>query len=436
MTSLSSLSKARILTVAGIVAAVASMLYHWSQGYFKPDTLVQPVILLAAIFYMHKLTSNLRRATATCKALATGDYSSRITNIDEGGDVGTLLWSINEMTDYADAYIRESMAAMQYVSRNQYFRRIKEEGLKGSLLNAARIINKATQSVAEKMDGFTKIANDFDRSLKDVMTEINGSVSSLSSSAHAMEDTVTTARAGVNDAIAKSGVTSQSVQSISAAAEEMSTAIAEITTQVTRTSKLVESTVEGAKSAQQRMEQLVETSRKVSEVVGLINDIAEQTNLLALNATIEAARAGEAGKGFAVVASEVKQLASQTSKATDEVNKQIGSIQKAIDQAAGEFSSISGRIAEINESSTIVAAAIEEQSAAAREIASNAERASSGTISMADNVQGVGQDVDRVNGASNDVKIVTESLANHSTRSIGDLLVKMDVFMQELRKIA
>src|SRR5437762_1148616 len=75
--------------------------------------------------------------------------------------------------------------------------------------------------------------------------------------------------------------------------------------------------VDQARQTDGTVQGLVTTASRIGEVVGLINDIAGQTNLLALNATIEAARAGQAGKGIAVVASEVKSLATQTAKATE-----------------------------------------------------------------------------------------------------------------------
>ena len=85
-------------------------------------------------------------------------------------------------------------------------------------------------------------------------------------------------------------------------------------------------------------------SRTIGDVVNLISDIAEQTNLLALNATIEAARAGEAGKGFAVVASEVKSLANQTAKATDEISAQVEAMQGATNSTVESIQKITDLI--------------------------------------------------------------------------------------------
>ncbi|WP_167730613.1 methyl-accepting chemotaxis protein [Terasakiella sp. SH-1] len=88
---------------------------------------------------------------------------------------------------------------------------------------------------------------------------------------------------------------------------------------------------ESVHQAVAQLKDLAEASRQISEVVGLINDIAAQTNMLALNATIEAARAGEAGKGFAVVASEVKNLANQTERATSDINERIDRLSQEMD---------------------------------------------------------------------------------------------------------
>src|SRR6202000_3002410 len=102
---------------------------------------------------------------------------------------------------------------------------------------------------------------------------------------------------------------------------------------------------------------LAEATRQIGDVVGLIEDIARQTNLLAPKATTEAARAGEAGKGFAVVANEVKTLANQTARATADITAQIGAVQSATTDAVAAIAGIGKTIADINQAAAAIAAA-------------------------------------------------------------------------------
>jgi methyl-accepting chemotaxis protein len=109
-------------------------------------------------------------------------------------------------------------------------------------------------------------------------------------------------------------------------------------------------------------------TQRIGDVVKLIQDIAEQTNLLALNATIEAARAGEAGRGFAVVASEVKSLAVQTAKATGEIAREISSVQSSTGDAVAAIRAITERMQDINAYTSKVVGAIGHQEVATGEI--------------------------------------------------------------------
>jgi methyl-accepting chemotaxis protein len=132
---------------------------------------------------------------------------------------------------------------------------------------------------------------------------------------------------------------------------------------------------------------LSEASAEIGKVVALIQAIAEQTNLLALNATIEAARAGEAGRGFAVVASEVKSLATQTAKATEEISGRINAVVGATGQAVTAIDDVGKTIARVNEIAATIAAAVEEQSATTSEISRAIGETTRQTESMATSLE-------------------------------------------------
>ena len=432
MTNLSSLSKGVILD--GV--ALGSLFLGWFLNFTFVGFCLAGLLILGNMYLIHQAQKRICYATNICKKLENGDFETRALDIPSHGELANLLWAINDMTDRMDAFVRESTAAMEYVSRNQYFRRILEDGLSGSLLNGARVINSASANVAEKMDGFSSIANDVDRSLKSVVLQINDTVETLEGNAHNMGQVVSSTKTGSETAVSRSNDASVNVQSISAAAVQMSSCISEISAQIVKTSSMAKGAVSEAQTAGKTVLMLSATAENISKVVTLIEDIADQTNLLALNATIEAARAGEAGKGFAVVASEVKDLASETSKATEEIRTQISEVQEATKGVVRAVEDIGHKISDINQACTVVAAAVEEQSAASNEIANNAEKASNATNAVNENVQGMSNEIMHVDELSTQVVQMINNLSGHCKNQVDSLLAKMSNFMDELKKIA
>jgi methyl-accepting chemotaxis protein len=215
----------------------------------------------------------------------------------------------------------------------------------------------------------------------------------------------------ITSAVSASTQTSSNMQAVASGTEELAASVGEISRQATNALDISQQAVQQANETGAIVSGLAAAAQKIGDVVKLINNIAEQTNLLALNATIEAARAGEAGRGFAVVASEVKSLASQTAKATEEISGQVAEVQGTTASAVSVIETITETISRINGISSAIAASVEEQASVTQSISSNMQVAAKGVSEIDHSMKEIAGSTRAVDDATRKVKEASRALA-------------------------
>lgn len=283
----------------------------------------------------------------------------------------------------------------------------------------------------EKITERAQLADNFESSVKSVVTEVSASADQMRGNAERLSTLASETKMTSASVAAAATEAAQTATQVAAAAEELTAAIGEISAQVQKSSNVANQASSQAENINQSMHLLVDKSNRVGEVIQFITNIASQINLLALNATIESARAGEAGRGFAVVASEVKNLANQTAKATEEIVQQVQSMQEATQEAVGSVAQIINIISEISSATAGVAAAVEEQSAATNEISRNITHTASGTNDISRSIVLVEKGAEETGVSSRQVLDSAKSLSGQAST----LSTKVDEFLQMVRKI-
>jgi methyl-accepting chemotaxis protein len=260
------------------------------------------------------------------------------------------------------------------------------------------------------------------------LSAISRQMSSGAEQASAKTDSVSSAAKAMNDNMGSIAATmeqtSTNVGIVSSSAEEMASTINEIARNSEKARGITGGAVTLSKSSSDRVEALGKAANEISKVTETITEISEQTNLLALNATIEAARAGEAGKGFAVVANEIKELAKQTAEATNEIRKRIQGIQDSISGTITDIEQVPKVINDVNEIVSTIATAVEEQAVTTKEIAANVAQASEGIQEVTKNVTQSSTVTGEIAGDISEVNRATGEMANSSSQvsmSAGEL---------------
>lgn len=338
--------------------------------------LIAAIILLLGLAYLSRdFSRKISEVTDGMNRLTKGDRHFEIAGRDRKDEIGDMVSALElfkQANRKLETWARErTQRAEEEIQLQREREREREE------------------AETRKAELLAEVAQQFERTVGEVVHKVTDASSELHSTATKMtemaEQTSTRTDLVNRDmADANSGATAAA-----AASDEFALSIGEISRQAATSSDLARLATDATSEADTTISALANSAEQVGQIVELIQTIAQRTNLLALNASIEAARGGEAGRGFAVVASEVKELAMQTSRATEQVAEQIRAMQDTTGASVTALRSIAGQVKELETTAISIASAVDQQSVAGRDLAQSIDLAARGTEKVAGHLEDV-----------------------------------------------
>lgn len=275
-------------------------------------------------------SSMITHVADVCERAANGDLEARLTGLPSDGETGRLCRAINHLLDVADAYVRESAAAMEHANHGEFYRPILLLGLPGAYRHGAVVINRGALQMRDRTEDVARAQSKQTRMVEEV---------------------------------------ARTTETVASACSELSATTDQISTKTSQAACLTRRSVVEATSAAELVVSQQRSAESIQSVVTLISEIARQTNLLAINAAIEAAHAGTVGAGFAVVANEVKVLSQNTEGAVEQIRNQVEAMQDLSRKMSDAVMGIANLVREIDRTTEAVSSSVREQIEATRCIA-------------------------------------------------------------------
>jgi len=304
-------------------------------------TIVAAILIAggAAFGLSRFLTRQLGRISELFNAIGIGDFDARV-EVTSGDELGQMAASLNTMLDNTLILVQtqEERDALQ-ASIQKLLEEVSDVA-EGDLTVEAEVTTDATGAIADSFNVMIAQLRTVISQVQDATLQVSSSANQIQTTAEHLSQGSETQASQIIDTSAAIDEMAVSIQQVSENAVVSATVAEQAITNARQGAQAVQDTIDGmnrirdqVQETAKRIKRLGESSQEIGEIIQLIRGIAKRTNLLALNASLEAAMAGDAGRGFAVVAEDVKRLAERSTTATRQIAELIATIQNTTNEA-------------------------------------------------------------------------------------------------------